>query len=241
MLRTSMRALHHLFNRRTRVALAALLVLAIWAGLAGALAEPLSLASLQAARLRLHEQHAQSPGLVAGCWFCLFVALSMLALPGAAVLALAAGSLWGLALGTAMVLLASTCGATLAFLAARRWGREPLARRLAGPLAWLDTALARHGAWALLALRLAPVVPYGVLNPLMGLTAMRTATFFGVSAVGMLAGTLAYVNAGRELARVQSLAGLLQPPMLLALGALAALALLPLLLTPWLARRGLTR
>lgn len=219
----------------------ALLALLAWAALAGVLAEPLSLASLQSARLRLHDQHAQSPWAVAGCWFCLFVVLSTLALPGAAVLALAAGSLWGLTLGTAMVLLASTCGATLAFLAARHWGRDALARRFAGPLARLDAALERHGAWTLLALRLAPVVPYGLLNPLMGLTAMRTATFFAVSAVGMLAGTLAYVNAGRELARVQSLAGLLQPSMLLALGVLAALALLPLLLSLWLARRGLRR
>lgn len=221
-----------------RVGALLMLALLVWAALASALSEPLSLNGLQEARLRLHRQHEMTPWALAGGWFCLFIALSALALPGAAVLALAAGSLWGLALGTAMVLLASTCGATLAFLAARRWGREGLRRRFGAQLARLDAALVRDGAWALLVLRLVPVVPYGLLNPLMGLTAMRTRTFFAVSALGMLAGTMAYVHAGQQLAQVQTLAGLLQPPMLIALAVLAALAALPLMLRPWLAGRG---
>lgn len=225
-------------NRLLRALGLVAVLLLLWAGLAGVLSDALSLDRLQDLRSQLQRQHEATPWALAGGWFCLFVALSAVALPGAAVLALAAGSLWGLLPGTAMVLLASTCGATLSFLAARRWGRDGLRRRFGPQLARLDAALIRDGAWALLALRLAPVVPYGLLNPLMGLTAMSTRTFFAVSALGMMAGSLAYVHAGQQLARVQTLAGLLQPPMLIALMALAGLAALPLVLRPWLAGRG---
>lgn len=204
-----------------------------WAGLAWAVQGELSLASLQAGHAWLLQAHAQAPGLFTACWFGLFVTLSALALPGAAVLALLAGSLWGLLLGTALVLLASTLGATVSFLAARHWWRQPLQRRFGARLAALDAALARQGAWHLLALRLAPVIPYGLLNPLMGLTSMPTSTYFVVSALGMLAGTMAYVYAGLTLASVQSLSGLFKPEVM---AALLVLALLPWLLRS-LARR----
>ena len=225
-------------NHRAAMAWAGMGVgLLVWAALVWAVQGEMSLASLQAAHGWLLQAHAQAPASFMACWFGLFVALSALALPGAAVLALLAGSLWGLLLGTALVLLASTLGATLSFLAARHWWREPLQRRFGDRLAALDAALARQGAWHLLALRLAPVVPYGLLNPLMGLTSMRTSTYFAVSALGMLAGTMAYVYAGLALGSVRSLSGLLQPEVM---GALAALALLPWLLRP-LARRWTAR
>lgn len=210
-----------------KAGLAVVAALLVWAGLAWALQGELSLASLQAGHAWLLRAHAQAPGLFVACWFSLFVVLSALALPGAAVLALLAGSLWGLLLGTALVLLASTLGATVSFLAARHWWRQPLQQRFGARLAALDAALARQGAWHLLALRLAPVIPYGLLNPLMGLTSMPTLTYFGVSALGMLAGTLAYVYAGCTLASLQSLSGLFQPEVM---AALAVLALLPWLL-----------
>lgn len=158
-------------------------------------------------------------GLVAG-----MTLLSALALPGNAPLALAAGLCFGVPLGTAIIVFGSTLGASLAFLAARCWWRDAVQRRWGDQLAGVQSAVARDGAFYLFSLRVAPVIPYPVINPLMGLTAMRLRTFFVVSLAGMLAGSVAYAWAGAALAQAQALPDLASPGLV---GGLLALALLP--------------
>ena len=162
-------------------------------------------------------------GLLAG-----MALLSALALPGNAPLALAAGLCFGVTLGAAIIVVGSTVGASLAFLAARWWWRDAVQRRWGAQLAGVQAAVARDGAFYLFSMRVAPLIPYPVINPLMGLTAMRLRTFFGVSLAGMLAGSLAYAWAGAALARAQALPDLASPALLAGLLALAVL--------PWGAR-----
>jgi uncharacterized membrane protein YdjX (TVP38/TMEM64 family) len=160
--------------------------------------------------------------------FLMFTLLSALALPGCSVLALAAGLCLGWLPGTLLVVVASTVGATLSFLAARHWWRDAVRRRWGHQLTAIENGLARDGAYYLFSLRVAPVIPYALINPLMGLSAMPLGQFFGVSLVGMLAGSAAYVYAGTVLSEASSWQSLFTP------GLMAALAVLALL--PWAAR-----
>jgi uncharacterized membrane protein YdjX (TVP38/TMEM64 family) len=125
-----------------------------------------------------------------------FTALSALAVPGCSLLALAAGAVFGPWWGALLVTLSSSAGATLSFLAARRWLRGPVRRRWSAAFDRVEPVVARDGALGLFLLRVAPVVPFPALNPLMGLTSMPAWTFFWVSAVGMAAGSAAYAMAG---------------------------------------------
>jgi len=163
-------------------------------------------------------------------FFALFTLLTACCLPGAAVLMLLAGASFGLVWGSALAVLASTTGATLTMLASRHALRERVTARLGGRLQGLNHGLQRDGAVYMLSLRLLPVIPFVVLNLLSGLSCLPTRTFFWASALGMLPATVLYVNAGLQLAQVQSLDGLLSAP---ALGALATLGLLPLLALAW--------
>lgn len=166
-------------------------------------------------------------------FFMLFTAMAAVPLPGCSVLALAAGVWWGWAGGAVVVTLASTAGATLAFLAARHAARETVQRRWGHRLARLESLLERHGGLLVFWLRLAPVVPYPVLNPLLGLTRLSTARFFAASAAGMLAGSGLYAWVGAELGAAASWRDLLAPPVVAALLAFMAL---PLVLSAAMAR-----
>jgi pyruvate/2-oxoglutarate dehydrogenase complex dihydrolipoamide dehydrogenase (E3) component/membrane protein DedA with SNARE-associated domain len=144
---------------------------------------------------------------------------------------LAAGASFGLWWGTLVVSLASTLGATLAMLAARYVLRDSIQTRFGRKLADVNRGIEREGAFYLFTLRLLPVIPFFALNLLMGLTRMKTWTYFWVSQVGMFAGTVAYVNAGTQLAKIDSLRGILSPALL---GSFVLLGLLPLLLKKFL-------
>jgi uncharacterized membrane protein YdjX (TVP38/TMEM64 family) len=177
---------------------------------------------------------ASSPWRFGLAFFALFVALSALALPGCSVLAMSAGLCFGFVGGTLLVVLASTVGATLPFLAARRWAREHVRRRWGARLAGIEQALARDGALFLLALRMAPVIPFPVLNPLMGLSSMPALRYFWVSLLGMLGGSAVYVQAGIELQRASAGGDWASP----ALVALPLALLLPFVAARlWLRRR----
>jgi len=167
-------------------------------------------------------------------FFALFTLLTACCLPGAAVLMLLAGASFGLVWGSVLAVLASTTGATLTMLASRHALRERVTARLGGRLQGLNHGLQRDGAVYMLSLRLLPVIPFVVLNLLSGLSCLPTRTFFWASALGMLPATVLYVNAGLQLAQVQSLDGLLSAP---ALGSLATLGLLPLLALAWRRKR----
>jgi uncharacterized membrane protein YdjX (TVP38/TMEM64 family) len=151
--------------------------------------------------------HRDQPVALWLCFVALFTSLSALSLPGCAPLALAAGALWGPWWGSLWITLASALGAMLPFCLARRHGRERLVRRYPAQLARLDDGLARRGLVYLLLLRLVPVVPYTLVNPLMGLTSIRGLPFFVVSALGMWAGSAVYALAGSGLWRWADVGG----------------------------------
>lgn len=179
-----------------------------------------SLDALKAQQAAIENYRLANPWLAAGIFFAGYVAVAALSLPGAAVMTLAGGAVFGLLWGTVLVSFASSLGATLAFLASRFLLRDWVAARFGQRLQAIDDGIRRDGGFYLFTLRLVPAFPFFVINLLMGLTPMRTATFYWVSQVGMLAGTLVYVNAGTQLAGIDSLSGILSP------GLIASFALL---------------
>jgi pyruvate/2-oxoglutarate dehydrogenase complex dihydrolipoamide dehydrogenase (E3) component/uncharacterized membrane protein YdjX (TVP38/TMEM64 family) len=152
---------------------------------------------------------AASPLLVLGGFFLIYVTVTALSLPGAAILTLAAGALFGLFEGMVMASFASSIGALLAFLVSRYLLRSTIQKRFPDRLASIDKGVKREGAFYLFTLRLVPLFPFFLINLLMGLTAIKAWTYYWVSQVGMLAGTFVYVNAGTQLAQLESLQGIL--------------------------------
>ncbi|MBP7649378.1 MAG: FAD-dependent oxidoreductase [Phenylobacterium sp.] len=193
----------------------------------------LTLDALKAGQATFAAGYDASPWWVAGAYLLLYVAVTALSLPGAAVMTLAGGALFGLWVGTLLVSFASSIGATLAFLVSRWLLRDWVQGRYGERLAAVNAGMAKDGAFYLFTLRLVPVFPFFVINLLMGLTPIKTRTFYGVSQLGMLAGTLVYVNAGTQLAQLDSLSGILSP------GLVASFALLGVF--PWLAKRLVAR
>lgn len=159
-------------------------------------------------------------------FFLLYVLLTGLSLPVATILTLAAGALFGVLWGSIAVALASTCGATVAFMASRFLFHDLLQARLGHKLTVINAGIRRDGALYLFMMRLVPAFPFFVINAAMGLTPMRPATFFLVSLVAMLPVSIVYVNAGSQLARISSLHDIASPSLL---ASLALLGLLPLL------------
>jgi pyruvate/2-oxoglutarate dehydrogenase complex dihydrolipoamide dehydrogenase (E3) component/uncharacterized membrane protein YdjX (TVP38/TMEM64 family) len=189
----------------------------------------LSLAYLKSRQAQLAMLYAAEPWAVAGVFFGAYVLVTALSLPGAVIMTLAAGALFGLAMGTVLVSFASSLGATLAFLTSRYLLQRSVQARFGARLADVNKGIAQEGAFYLFTLRLVPLVPFFLINLLMGLTRMRVAVFYAVSQVGMLAGTLVYVNAGTKLAQIDSLRGIVSPAVL------ASFVLLGVF--PWLAKK----
>jgi pyruvate/2-oxoglutarate dehydrogenase complex dihydrolipoamide dehydrogenase (E3) component/uncharacterized membrane protein YdjX (TVP38/TMEM64 family) len=157
----------------------------------------------------------------------IYVLFTALALPAAGLLSLLGGALFGLWKGAAIVVVAATIGATLAFLGTRFLFRDFIKAKFGEKLKAVDAGVEKDGPFYLFGLRLIPVMPFFLINTAMGLTSMKTLTFFWVSLVGMIPGTLAYVNAGQELGKITSLRGILSPGLLFSF---VILGLLPLLM-----------
>lgn len=168
----------------------------------------------------------QQPVMVTLMFFAVYVAVTALSLPGATLMTLAAGAGFGLVLGTVVVSFASTLGATLAMLVARYLLRDSVQARFGPRLDKINQGIEKEGASYLLTLRMIPLVPFFVLNLLMGLTRIKTWTYVWVSQLGMLAATVVYVNAGTQLAKVDSLRSIASPALI---GSLVLLRLLPVL------------
>ena len=199
--------------------------------------EYLSLTYLKSQLDLFKELLNQQPGLTVGVFALVYIASTALSLPGATVLTLLAGALFGVVQGTIIVSFASSIGATLAFLATRYLFYDSVQAKFGARLASINEGVKRDGASYLLTLRLIPVVPFFLVNLLLGLTPLPTARFYIFSQIGMFPGTIAYVNAGTELARIESMSGLISPRLI---GAFALLGLLPLLLRPlatWISSR----
>ena len=184
----------------------------------------LSLDYLKQSQAAFDTLYRRDPVLVAMAYFGIYVAVAALSLPGAAILTLAGGAVFGLVWGTVFVSFASSIGATLSLLVARFLLRDSIQARFGQRLADVNRGIDKDGALYLFTLRLIPVVPFFVVNLVMGLTKIRVGTFYWVSQVGMFAGTIVYVNAGTQLAQINSLRGILSPALL---GSFVLLALFP--------------
>lgn len=179
-----------------------------------------TLTRLKAESSALAAQRDAAPWAFAAGYFGLYVILTSLAIPGAQILTMAAGALFGLWRGAVLVSFASTIGATFAFLASRYLFRDVVQRRFEAQLKAVNENIVREGAVYLFAMRLVPFIPFFAINTLMGLTSMRVGLYYLVSQIGMIPGTLAYVNAGTQLARVE------QPGDVLSLRVIGAFLLL---------------
>ena len=171
----------------------------------------LSLDGFKSQQAAIEAWRAANPLAAGLAFFAAYVAVTALSLPGAAVMTLAVGAVFGLGWGTLIASFASSVGALLAFLLARFLLRDWVQARFGERLKAVNDGVARDGAFYLFTLRLVPVFPFFLINLALALTPIRTWTFYWVSQVGMLAGTLVYVNAGTQLAKIDSLAGILSP------------------------------
>ena len=203
-----------------------LLALAIGVLLAFDVGRFLSFEQLKASQASFAQLHAEQPLTVAVVYFLIYVAATALSFPGATIITLAGGAIFGLWQGLLIVSFASTVGAALAFLASRFVLRDWVEARFGQRLADINAGVNREGAFYLFTLRLIPVVPFFLINLLMGLTRMKVWTFYWVSQLGMLAGTAVFVNAGTQLAQLDSLQGILSPALL---GSFVLLGIFPLI------------
>jgi pyruvate/2-oxoglutarate dehydrogenase complex dihydrolipoamide dehydrogenase (E3) component/uncharacterized membrane protein YdjX (TVP38/TMEM64 family) len=212
--------------QKKKLVLAVLLIALVVAFFAFDLGRFLSLEYIKSRQAEFTALAADQLLAVGGAFFAIYVAVTALSLPGAAIMTLAAGAIFGLATGTLIVSFASALGATLAMLVARYVLREGVQSKFGTRLAEIDKGIEREGAFYLFTLRLVPIFPFFLINLLMGLTKMKAWTFYWVSQVGMLAGTVVYVLAGTQLAKIDSLKGILSPGLI---GAFVLLGVFPLI------------
>jgi pyruvate/2-oxoglutarate dehydrogenase complex dihydrolipoamide dehydrogenase (E3) component/uncharacterized membrane protein YdjX (TVP38/TMEM64 family) len=218
--------------RRSKVVIVAAIAVAIIAFFALDLGQYLDLGYFKSRQAAIQQYVTAHPLLSVGLYMVVYIAVTALSLPGAAVMTLVGGALFGLLWGTVIVSFASTIGATLAFLVARGLLRDTVQRRFGASLRSINAGVERDGALYLFMLRLVPVFPFFVINLVMALTPIRTATFFVVSQLGMLAGTIVYVNAGTQLAQIDSPGGILSPELI---AAFVLLGVFPLI-AQWIVR-----
>jgi len=185
-----------------------------------------TLEALKASQQALDGYRQAHPWRLAGGFFALYVMVTALSLPAATLLTLAGGAVFGLLEGTLLVSFASSVGATLAFLASRFVLRDAVQQRFGKRLKVINEGMQREGAFYLFTLRLVPVIPFFVVNLLMGLTTLPVRTFYAISQLGMLAATVVFVNAATQLASLHSLSGILSPRII---GSFALLGVFPLI------------
>lgn len=186
----------------------------------------LTLDNFKARQADIMAYYEANRGLTVLLFFTGYVAVTGLSLPGAAVMTLVAGAIFGLLWGVVIVSFASTLGATLAFLVSRFVLRDSVQTKFRDRLAAINRGVEKDGAFYLFALRLVPAVPFFVINLVMGLTPIRTLTFYWVSQLGMLPGTVVYVFAGTQLASIESVGGIFSADII---GAFVLLAIFPFL------------
>ncbi len=188
------------------------------------LGQYLSLEYIKAQQDQVETLYAENQLATLIIFFIVYVIVTGMSLPGAAVMSLAAGAVFGLLTGVILISFASSIGASIAFMISRYLFRESVEARFEKSLKSINAGIQRDGAFYLFALRLVPAFPFFVINLVMGLTKIRLTTFYWVSQVGMLAGTIVYINAGTQLAQIESASGIFSPGIILSF---VLLALLP--------------
>ncbi len=211
---------------KTRIILILLLFVTVGIFFGTDLGQYLTLDYLKSQQSALDSYRQLHPTATAASFFMLYIAVTGLSLPGAALMTLAAGAIFGLSMGTLIVSFASSLGATFAFLVSRLLLRDLVQKRFGDHLKAANRGIEKDGSFYLFTLRLVPAFPFFVINLVMGLTPMRTWTFYWVSQIGMLAGTLVYVNAGTQLAQLDSLSGILSPGLIISFTLLGIFPLL---------------
>ena len=209
-----------------KIAVIAVIVASIVAFVWFDLGRYLDLEQLKSRQADIDAFYREHPLTVLGAYFVAYVVVTGLSLPGAAIMTLAGGAVFGLLWGTVVVSFASTLGATVAFIVSRYILRDGIQRRYGDRLKTINAGVERDGGFYLFTMRLVPAFPFFIINLVMGLTPMRTITFAWVSQLGMLPGTVVYVNAGTQLGRIESLQGILSPALI---GSFVLLGVFPLL------------
>lgn len=201
----------------------------------------LTFTGLKASMSQFEGWRSSTPLLFGLGFFVVYVAVAALSLPGAAVMTLAAGALFGLFWGSVIVSFASSIGATLSFFASRYLLRDSIQTRFGDRLETINEGMARDGALYIFTLRLVPLFPFFLVNLLLGLTTIRARTFYWVSQIGMLAGTLVYVNAGTQLAKISGLSGIISPNLLISFALLGVFPMLAKSIINFIKRRRVYR
>lgn len=198
-----------------KIAIAFVIILILIAFQVFDLGQYLTLSYIKESQAKFEALYAEHPAMVIASYMILYILATSFSLPGAAVLTLAGGALFGLLTGTVIVSFASTIGATIACFLSRFLLRDWIQGKFADRIQKVNEGIAKEGAFYLFTLRLLPVFPFWMINILMGLTTMPLFRFYWVSQLGMLPGTLVYVNAGKELAQIDSSGGILSPGLIL--------------------------
>jgi len=204
--------MHFRFNRKT---FGICIVAFLWALIA--LKTTFGLSDLKKFQLELNLQYQIQPYLTLLVFFIIYLLATSLSLPVASLLTVAAGAVFGFWEGLTIVSFASTLGATLAFEISRRFLKDSIQQRFEAQLKEINLGVRNEGAYYLFGLRLSPIFPFFLVNLMMGLTPMSTKTFYWVSQLGMLPGTALYVNAGAQLAKLESLKNILSPNIIFSL------------------------
>ncbi|NIS74013.1 MAG: TVP38/TMEM64 family protein [Deltaproteobacteria bacterium] len=174
-----------------------------------------TLSYIKASQEKFQAIYLENRVLVIGSYMAIYILVTSLSLPGAAVMTLLGGALFGLGVGTIVVSFASTIGATFACFVSRYLLQNWVQGKFGDKLKTVNEGVEKEGLFYLFTLRLIPVFPFWMINLVMGLTKMRLRTFYWVSQLGMLPGTMVYVNAGKELAKIDSLKGILSPGLII--------------------------
>ncbi|MCK5506027.1 MAG: TVP38/TMEM64 family protein [Thermodesulfovibrionia bacterium] len=201
------------------------------------LGEYLSLSYIKESQEKFELMYREHRAPVIAGYMTVYILVTSLSLPGAAVMTLAGGALFGLLIGTVLVSFASTIGATLACLVSRFIMRDWVQGKFGDKLKTVNKGFEKEGSFFLFTLRLIPIFPFWLINLAMGLTKMPLRTFFWVSQIGMLAGTIVYVNAGKELAKIESLAGILSPTLIFSFVLLGLFPILAKKILGWYKKR----
>jgi uncharacterized membrane protein YdjX (TVP38/TMEM64 family) len=179
------------------------------------LGQYLTLDYLKTSQDKFTELYANHRLAVIAAYMTVYIVVTALSLPGAAVMTLAGGAMFGFWIGVLVVSFASTIGATLACFVARFLLRDWVQNKFGEKLSAINKGVEKEGAFYLFSLRLVPIFPFFVINLAMGLTTMKLLTFYWVSQIGMLPGTMVFVNAGKELGKIESLSGILSPGLII--------------------------
>lgn len=222
---------------KNKIAIIALVVGLVWLFFSSDAGQYLTLESIKANQAEFNQFYQQAPFQTALIFFVIYVLVTALSLPGAAIMTLAGGFVFGNLVGLVIISFASTIGATLAFLVSRYLLRNWVQEKFADKLKTINQGVEKEGAYYLFTLRLVPLFPFFLINLLMGLTPMRTLTFLLVSQIGMLPGTLVFINAGTQLSQVDSLGGILSPTLIFSFALLGIFPLIAKKIVDWVKAR----